>query len=247
LTGGKGSASISRDTPGPGHYMTDNAKALPAFPFYARRNLSTLRALMKTSTLVRPEEDEDVQLMLSVQRGDRAAFRQLFEKHIAGVVGFATQFVGARARAEELAQDAFLQVYRARHRYVPRARFKTWLYRIVANACLSDLRRSDTHGQHASARVSDGLERESVERRAGPESTERSTEEAVLGRELIERVQQGLAQLPSTQRAALVLARGEGLSYAEVARAMSCSVSAVKSLVHRATVALRDYLEKDEA
>ena len=236
-----------RDTPGLGHdFMTDHVKALPASP-HARRNLSTRHALLEMSATVKPEEDEDVQLMLSLQRGDMTAFRQLFDKHIAGVVGFATQFVGVRARAEELAQDAFLQVYRARHRYTPRARFKTWLYRIVTNACLSELRRSDYRGRHHSgARSDSGNHHEDVEQYAGPELTERSSEDAVLGREAVERIQNGLAQLPAAQRAALLLARGDGFSYEEVARAMSCSVSAVKSLVHRATVSLRECLKEGE-
>jgi RNA polymerase sigma-70 factor (ECF subfamily) len=186
---------------------------------------------------VNPEGDPDVQLMLAVQRGDESAFQRLFEKHVASVVGFATRFVGARARAEELAQDVFLQIYRTRATYVPRARFTTWLYRMVTNACLSEVRRADYHGRFQSMD-------QPVARGDDPglpiEVPTRSVEDAVLGREAVERVQRVLADLPPEQRAALLLARVEGMSYEEVAESLASSVSAVKSLIHRATVTLRE-------
>src|SRR5574341_412505 len=134
------------------------------------------------------EADPDVQLMLAVQRGDRSAFEQLFERHVKGVVGFATQFVGARARAEELAQDVFLQVYRTRARYVPRARFRTWLYRMATNACLSELRRADHRRQVRSADEpakggSDGPLRD---------SPTRSSEDTLLDREAVDKMRRAL-------------------------------------------------------
>ena len=189
------------------------------------------------------EADPDVQLMLAVQRGDRSAFEQLFEKHVRGVVGFAAQFVGARARAEELAQDVFLQIYRTRARYVPRARFTTWLYRMVTNACLSEVRRADHRNRLRAADHSSG---HSVDDPGlMTESTTRSSEDVVLSHEVIDRLRVVLADLPPQQRAALLLARVEGLSYDEVAAALECSVSAVKSLIHRATVTLRDRIQEE--
>jgi RNA polymerase sigma-70 factor (ECF subfamily) len=188
------------------------------------------------------EEDPDVQLMLAVQRGDESAFQQLFKKHVAAVVGFATQFVGTRARAEELAQDVFLQIYRTRARYLPRARFATWLYRMVTNACLSELRRADYHGRVESI---DNPGPRGEDETAPIEVPTRSTEDALASREALDGMRHALEQLPPQQRAALLLARVEGLSYDEVATALSCSVSAVKSLVHRATITLREQLQED--
>jgi RNA polymerase sigma-70 factor, ECF subfamily len=189
------------------------------------------------------EADADVQLMLAVQQDDQAAFHQLFEKHIAGVIGFAMQLVGNRARAEELAQDVFLQIYRTRARYVPLARFKTWLYRMVTNACLSELRRPE---YRARVQPIDHPVRDD----AGdpPPVTEASTqsgEETLLDHEAVERLQAAVAHLPPQQRAALLLARVNGLSYDEVAASLSCSVSAVKSLIHRATVTLRQQMQEE--
>jgi RNA polymerase sigma-70 factor (ECF subfamily) len=189
-----------------------------------------------------PEDDPDVGLMLEVQRGDAGAFERLFEKHIARVVGFATRFVGTRARAEELAQDVFLQIYKHRGRYQPQARFSTWLYRMVTNACLSEVRRADHRGTMQSLDQAVG---ESDDPPQFVEATEPSSEADAASREALEHMRAVLDGLPPQQRAALLLARAEGFSYEEVAESLSCSVSAVKSLVHRATVTLRERLKED--
>ena len=85
--------------------------------------------------------DPDAALMLAFQRGDEGAFRTLFERHARAMVAFCHHFVRDAARAEELAQDVFLNVYRAKDRYQPSARFKTYLYRVASNLCLNELRR----------------------------------------------------------------------------------------------------------
>jgi RNA polymerase sigma-70 factor (ECF subfamily) len=207
------------------------------------RNFTGIGAFNDVSAPLNAEGDPDVQLMLAVQRGDESAFQQLFKKHVAAVVGFATQFVGTRARAEELAQDVFLQIYRTRARYLPRARFATWLYRMVTNACLSELRRADYHGRVQS--IDNPAPRGDEDAPTPIEVPTRSTEDALASREALDGMRRALEKLPPQQRAALLLARVEGLSYDEVATALSCSVSAVKSLIHRATIALREQLLGD--
>jgi RNA polymerase sigma-70 factor (ECF subfamily) len=182
--------------------------------------------------------DPDVQLMLAVQRGDEAAFDRLFEKHVAAVVRFARQFVKSQARAEELAQDVFLQVYRNRSRYRPTAKFTTWLYRIATNACLSEVRRPE----HKLRIDRDPLPSGDAGDIAAPDKPDPSSEETLLSREAVGRIQKALEELPPQQRAALLLARVEGMSYEEVAESVTCSVSAVKSLIHRATTTLRNKL-----
>jgi len=191
---------------------------------------------------VDPEADPDVELMLAVQRGDASAFERLFTKHIANVVGFAARFVGTRARAEELAQDVFLQVYKHRERYEPQARFSTWLYRMVTNACLSEVRRADYRGRTQSMDQPVGDADDPPEL---ADISARNSEDDALSRETLERVRTVLDDLPPQQRAALLLARVEGFSYEEVAASLSCSVSAVKSLIHRATVTLRESLKEE--
>ncbi len=185
--------------------------------------------------------DPDVQLMLRLKAGDEEAFRELFEKHARAIVNFSYQFVGSRARAEELTQEVFLQLYRAAPRYEPQARFTTWLYRIATNTCLNEARRPE---RRFATRPLEHRQDEAGERAeitfADPDA-ERG-DDALAGRELEDRIRQVLAELPGQQRAALLMSRVDGMSYREVAEALECSESAVKSLVFRATATMRKQL-----
>ena len=177
--------------------------------------------------------DPDAALMLAFQRGDAAAFRTLFERHARAMVAFCHHFVRDAARAEELAQDVFVKLHQAADRYTPSARFKTFLYRIASNHCLNELRRGEYAHRRADPEPADPDALPSLA--ASPEDAARAA--------ALERAVGGLlARLPEKQRAALVLCRLEGLSYEEIAEVLDTSVSAVKSLVHRATVAAADAL-----
>lgn len=186
-----------------------------------------------------------MQLMLAVQRGDDAAFEALFRKYVRQVVAFALSFVGSQARAEEVAQEAFVRVYQTRGRYQPAARFTTWLYRIVTNLCVSDARRPE-HRVMTVLRSREGSADPPADAGDLPDEQTQTGEEHLLARENLDRIRGVLERLPSQQRAALLLARVEGLSYDEVAQTLGSSVSAVKSLIHRATSSMRDELAKDD-
>lgn len=180
--------------------------------------------------------DPDAVLMLAFQRGDAAAFRVLFERHARAMVTFCHHFVRDPARAEELAQDVFVKLHQAAGRYAPSARFKTFLYRIASNHCLNELRRGEYAARGRGADRADPADPDALpSAAAGPEDAARA---AALERA----VGAFLARLPEKQRAALVLCRLEGLSHEEIAEVLDTSVSAVKSLVHRATVAAADAL-----
>jgi RNA polymerase sigma-70 factor (ECF subfamily) len=179
--------------------------------------------------------DPDAALMLAFQRGDAAAFRTLFERHARAMVAFCHHFVRDAARAEELAQDVFVKLHQAADRYRPSARFKTFLYRIASNHCLNELRRSEYGARRA------GDHDEPADPDALP-SLAASPEDSARAAALERAVGELLARLPEKQRAALVLCRLEGLSYEEIAEVLDTSVSAVKSLVHRATVTAAETL-----
>jgi RNA polymerase sigma-70 factor (ECF subfamily) len=200
------------------------------------------------STLTFPPEepaaswraDPDVALMERARDGDLAAFETLFRKHSPGVVKLAYQFVRNRERAEELAQTGFLQLYRARARYEPRARFVTYLYRIVTNVCLNEVRR-----RQYSVTI-ESLDSPSEDSGAGSHGLDDFTADPlqhVTTIEVANRVRSILESLPYNQRTAFLLGRVEGLSYGDVAEILGTSVSAVKSLIFRATAALRTGLE----
>ncbi len=184
--------------------------------------------------------DPDAALMLAFQGGDETAFRALFEKYGRAMVAFCHHFVRNAARAEELAQDVFLKLYRSAERYRPAARFKTYLYRIAANHCLNEIRRGEYVSRRGEDRSEAGAGPADPDSLAGGTAT---PEEAVLATALERAVGELLARLPEKQRAALVLGRFEGMSYDEIADVLGTSVSAVKSLVHRATVAAAEALE----
>ena len=178
--------------------------------------------------------------MLAVQRGDAEAFEVLFRKYAGALVRFASGMLGSRARGEEVAQETFAHVFRSRYRYRPRARFTTWLYRIATNLCVSDLRRAERR------RAVQGDE--AVRDPADVADPRLETAETVAGRrERLAVVREALLTLPPRQRAALWLVRVEGCSYEEVAGRIGCTVGAVKSLVHRATLALQAAIEGAES
>lgn len=191
-------------------------------------------------------DDPDVRLMLATQAGDGAAFQELYEKYARQVVRFARRFCDNQARAEELAQEVFLQVYRARKTYEVKARFSTWLFRIATNACLSDRRRPEHRHATSSLDTPDSGDPDEPRRElADPDALE--GEAAALAGEKRRRLERALDGLAPQQRAAVLLARAEGFSYEDVAETLGVSLPAVKSLIHRATVSLRDAMQRYEA
>lgn len=180
--------------------------------------------------------------MVRFKNGEVEAFEELFKRHFGKVVNFAYQFTGSQPRAQEIAQEVFMQVVKAAARYKPRAKFTTWLYRIATNACLNELRRPE----HRTTRR--GLERQSEEEGEGTGETDLEDngtpqpDDRLAGRELADKIRKELGRLPGNQRAALLLSRLEGMSYEEVAETLGVSEGAVKSLVFRATARLRHEL-----
>jgi len=186
--------------------------------------------------------DPDVALMLRVQAGDQAAFSELFAKFAPRVLQYARRMVGSEARAEEVTQDVFVQVFRFRTRYRPEARFSTWLFTIATNLCLNDLRRPERQ-----LRV-DIWERPDAENdREGPSLPDPDAvtpEEGASSRELARALESAIAELPPKQRAALLLSRIDGLAYRDVGDTLGCSEGAVKALLFRATHALKAKLRE---
>jgi RNA polymerase sigma-70 factor (ECF subfamily) len=178
--------------------------------------------------------------MLAWADGDEAAFERLVHAYSGQVYALLTRFLGPVPQREDLVQDVFLRVVRARDRYAPTARFSTWLYRIVFNLATNEreklrLRRAlslDGAGDDdARPRPTEPAD----ERLEGPEARlERLGTQAA--------VRAAIAALPDNQRMALVLAKYDGLPHAEIAQVLGISEKAVKSLVHRARETLRQNL-----
>ena len=176
--------------------------------------------------------ERDAQLMLRVKEGDDASFAALLERYRAPVIHFIYRMVQSQHIAEELAQDVFLRVYRARKGYEPNAKFTTWLFRIATHIALNAIR--DGRGERGTESLDD------QEARASELPDRRRTiEQAMLEDARLAEVRRAVQALPAKQRAAVLMHKYQELDYAQIARALGCSESAVKSLLFRAYETLR--------
>jgi len=187
--------------------------------------------------------DPDVRLMLQVRDDDAAAFEELVLRYQNRVVGIMTHLTRKREQAEDLAQEVFLRVYRARKRYTPDAKFSTWLFTIANNIALnakrSSARRREVNiGSNASNDDSPpALDQMALE--ASGLMPTRQLDKA----ERAEMVRLAIEALPERQRVALLLSKFENMSYIEIAATMEMTVQATKSLLSRARENLRVILE----
>jgi RNA polymerase sigma-70 factor (ECF subfamily) len=184
------------------------------------------------------EVDPDVALMLEAKRGVRQAFETLFDRYSKAMVNFAYRYVGDRGRAEELAQDVFLKLHRSLPSYTPTSRFRTYLYRIATNHFLNELRRGEYRSRPSFLNGDEKRQSELVDDAAvlPDEMAEARQTEAAIAR--------ALGALSERERLALSLCRLQGLSYREIAEILETTESAVKSLIHRATVSLAEELNR---
>ena len=181
--------------------------------------------------------DQDARLMLAFQNGDDSAFDALFRRWAVPILRYVSRLVPDVGTAEELTQEVFIRVVKARERYVAEAKFSTWLYRIATNVALNELRRPQRKAAHES--IEDGAGGWS--RAAGGPSVD----ELIDARRTGQRFQAALAGLPERQRAALYLVAVEGFSYAEVAESLDATDKSVKALVHRARSTLAERMGPD--
>jgi RNA polymerase sigma-70 factor (ECF subfamily) len=185
--------------------------------------------------------DPDAALMLRVKQGDVAAFTELVEKYKQPVMNVIYRTLRDATEAEDLAQNVFVQVYKSAARYKNTAKFTTWLFTIARNLCLNEIRRRSRHPAE-SLDVPHPEQEDQPLRQFEDKKTFAPTESLLHG-ELEEKIQEALAELPENQRTAILLCRQEELSYEEIAEVLDCSVSAIKSLIHRGRETLKEKLK----
>jgi RNA polymerase sigma-70 factor (ECF subfamily) len=187
--------------------------------------------------------DPDVRLMLQVRDDVQGAFEVLVTRYQHRLLGVLVHLVGRVEEAEDLTQEVFLRIYRARKGYKPRAKFSTWLFTIANNLALNHLR-----GKGRSPMVANSGDGGSGSQALLP------VEERVVAREgtasaqlrkveLSEVVREALEGLGEDQKMAVLLNKFEDMSYADIAEVMGRSEAAVKSLLARARNHLREQLE----
>jgi len=173
----------------------------------------------------------DAELMIRVRQGDRDAFAALVDRHKDAVVGYLARLTGNRDRAQDLAQETFLRLFRAADSYVEQGYLRAFLYRIATNLLRSEERREQRlklllpflsrKGEHIEPAAPSGL----------------------LERELHREVSAALASLPLRYRVPVVLHEIEGWSYVDIARELDCREGTIKSRIHRGRQQLRTKLE----
>lgn len=187
--------------------------------------------------------DPDVRLMLRVRDDDAQAFEELVLRYQNRLVSLLAHLTGRRDMAEDLAQDVFLRIYRARKRYSPGSKFSTWLFTIAhnvaSNAQRTLARRREVHLTPKAANESGGNPLDAAAVAASGSMPARQLDNS----ELREVVKLAVETLNDRQREAVLLNKFEHLSYEEIAEVMQMSPSAVKSLLTRARANLRDILE----
>ncbi|HEV7510875.1 MAG TPA: sigma-70 family RNA polymerase sigma factor [Candidatus Acidoferrum sp.] len=182
----------------------------------------------------------DVQLMLDVKAGDEQSFALLLHRYRRPLVNFLYRMVRNREQAEDLAQEVFIRVYRARADYVPSAKFTTWLFRIATNLALNSLR--DTRHQRMEVSLDAPVtvdSEEGDERPLDVAEKNPNIEEHLVQEAQREMIRHAIDKLPEKQRAAVLLHKYQELDYGEISKILSCSESALKSLLFRAYETLR--------
>jgi len=178
--------------------------------------------------------------MLDVKAGDEASFELLLQRYRTPLVNFLFRMVRNREQAEDLAQEVFLRVYRAREDYVPSAKFTTWLFRIATNLALNSMR--DTRYQKLEVSIDAPMMVDSEdgdERPLDVAEKHPNIEQHLVEDVRVKMIRHAINKLPEKQRAAVLLHKYQELDYTEIAKILSCSESALKSLLFRAYEALR--------
>ena len=183
------------------------------------------------------ENARDVELMLVVKdTGDHAGFQELVERHQHAVVGTVAKMLGNAAESEDIAQQVFLRLWKSRARYQPSAKFTTFLFTITRNLVFNETRRKSRRKESSLDQQRDEHDLEL------PANPNHRPDQENLNAELREAVDQAIADLPETQRLAVILRRYQNMPYEDIAATLDLTVSAVKSQLFRARTALRESL-----
>ncbi len=195
---------------------------------------------------------DDLTLVKRVRSGDQRAFKLLVERYQRKVYAVALGMLKDKEAAMDVSQEAFVKVYKYLDHFKGDSSFYTWLYRITANICIDHLRkRAGSGGEHVE--FDETVTSDMSEARIGALGSRLGTnpQKSALRRELAEKIQEALAQVPEKHRAILLLREIEGMSYEDLARTLDIPKGTVMSrLFHaRAKVQkiLSEYLELDEA
>ena len=184
----------------------------------------------------------DEELMMECRKGDMSAFELLVRRYQDALVNYIHYTINDYHRAEDLAQETFLRVFKSASRYEPKASFKSWLYTIATNLSKNEIRnraRRNTYFLEDMVEENEDVYHSEfmIDTRYQPDVLYEKKERQQL-------IKKALKQLPENQRLALTLVTYQELSYEEISEILNCSIGAVKSLIHRARQNMKKLLIK---
>jgi RNA polymerase sigma-70 factor (ECF subfamily) len=189
-----------------------------------------------------PGRATDEALMQQLAQGGHQAFEELLSRYETPVITFCYAFLRNREAAEDIAQETFMRVFRNAKRYLPVAKFTTWLYKIAANLCINELKkgklRSTLSLDEPAGSDPDGsriVERIAADTASPLSEMERAEAQALIGK--------AIEHLPPDQRTTLVMVEYHQMQYQDIAEILEVSVSAIKMRVKRARETLRETLK----
>ena len=192
---------------------------------------------MSTNKTPASKAATETQVIARAQRGDEEAFAALFETHKRRVYSLCLRMTGNTAEAEDLTQEAFLQLFRKISTFRGESAFSTWLHRLAVNVVLMHLRRKGL--QQTSLDEVDTSQDEPVKRDYGSDDRRLTGSVDRIG------LQKAIGDLPPGYRTVFVLHDVEGYEHNEIAEIMKCSVGNSKSQLHKARMKLRERLRQD--
>jgi RNA polymerase sigma-70 factor (ECF subfamily) len=189
------------------------------------------RTVPQTAPPVAPMvEDIDSACLRALAAGDRSAFANLVERWQSRLINFFYRSTHNRADAEDLAQETFMELYRAAPRYTPRGTFNAFIFTLARRRLIDSYRKR-------SRRPLDFIDPTDFVMQQQVEQTDATAD-------IEEAFHRALASLPENQRNAILLLQQQGLSYDEIAEALDTSLSSVKTWIHRARTHLRKELKE---
>ncbi len=187
---------------------------------------------------------EDESIVIRAQEGDKEAFEQLYQAYKRPILNYLYRFIGNRHSAEELTQEAFVKAYMNLHKYEPRAKFSSWLYKIAGNLAKNYLRHASYDKRaEPKRRGSRSIGEKEISPFETIENGSKGPVENARTKEAEELIQQAIDKLPAHLKETVILCDIEGFSYQEASKVMNCSMMTVGSRLWRARKKLAIFLD----
>ena len=186
------------------------------------------------------EKLEDAELIDRFKNGDEASFSVLVERHSSRAYQIAYGVLGSREDAQEVAQDVFVRIHKALHKFRGDAEFTTWMYRIAMNLARNKYRWNKCRGSQKSITIHAPLDGSDDGSRVMQLPSDRQQpDQEISTDEFEDRISEEIEKLPPLYREALVLRNVEDMSYEQIANVLGCKLGTIKSRIARAREELR--------